>query len=76
MRGLELAGANAQKVTVFSRSKAQSLLAIIDTVHEVTVTFRLNTLAGIDRGQVNRLKMLKHQMYGRADLDLLRIQVL
>ena len=27
-------------------------------------------------GQVNRLKMLKRQMYGRAGLDLLRIRIL
>jgi transposase len=27
-------------------------------------------------GQVNRLKMLKRQMYGRADFDLLRRRVL
>jgi transposase len=27
-------------------------------------------------GQVNRLKLLKRQMYGRANFDLLRIRVL
>jgi transposase len=27
-------------------------------------------------GQVNRLKMIKHQMYGRAHFDLLRLKVL
>jgi transposase len=27
-------------------------------------------------GQINRLKMLKRQMYGRANLDLLRLRVL
>lgn len=27
-------------------------------------------------GQVNRIKMLKRQMFGRANLDLLRIRVL
>ena len=26
-------------------------------------------------GQVNRLKMIKHQMYGRANFDLLRLKV-
>lgn len=31
---------------------------------------------GQTEGQVNRLKMLKRQMYGRASLDLLRIRVL
>ncbi|MCO5185380.1 MAG: transposase [Anaerolineae bacterium] len=27
-------------------------------------------------GQVNRLKLIKRQMYGRADFDLLRLRVL
>ena len=31
---------------------------------------------GQTEGQVNRLKMLKRQMYGRANLDLLRLRVL
>jgi transposase len=31
---------------------------------------------GQTEGQVNRLKMVKHQMYGRANLDLLRARVL
>ena len=31
---------------------------------------------GQTEGQVNRLKMLKRQMYGRAGLDLLRTRVL
>jgi len=31
---------------------------------------------GQTEGQVNRLKMLKRQMYGRAKLDLLRLRVL
>ena len=31
---------------------------------------------GQTEGQVNRLKMLKRQMYGQAGLDLLRIRVL
>ena len=31
---------------------------------------------GQTEGQVNRLKMLKRQMYGRANLDLLRIRLL
>ena len=32
--------------------------------------------SGQVEGQVNRLKFLKRQMYGRAKLDLLRIRVL
>lgn len=31
---------------------------------------------GQTEGQINRLKMLKRQMYGRANLDLLRLRVL
>jgi len=31
---------------------------------------------GITEGHVNRLKFLKRQMFGRANLDLLRIKVL
>ena len=31
---------------------------------------------GVVEGQVNRLKMLKRQTYGRANCDLLRIRVL
>ena len=31
---------------------------------------------GQTEGHVNRLKMLKRQMYGRANLDLLRIRLL
>jgi transposase len=31
---------------------------------------------GHTEGQVNRLKLLKRQMYGRATLDLLRRRVL
>ena len=27
-------------------------------------------------GQINRLKMLKRQMFGRANIDLLRLRVL
>ncbi|MCA1634027.1 MAG: hypothetical protein LC802_10005 [Acidobacteria bacterium] len=30
----------------------------------------------VDKGQVNRLKMIKRQMYGRANFDLLRARVL
>jgi transposase len=31
---------------------------------------------GVTEGQVNRLKFLKRQMFGRAHLDLLRVKVL
>lgn len=36
----------------------------------------LNWSNGLTEGHVNRLKMLKRQMYGRADFDLLRQRVL
>ena len=32
--------------------------------------------SGQTEGQINRLKMLKRQMYGRAKFDLLRLRVL
>jgi transposase len=31
---------------------------------------------GKTEGQINRLKMIKRQMYGRANFDLLRARVL
>ena len=31
---------------------------------------------GMVEGQVNRLKLIKRQMYGRANFDLLRLRVL
>jgi transposase len=31
---------------------------------------------GVTEGHVNRLKLLKRQMFGRAHLDLLRVKVL
>lgn len=42
------------------------------------VTAALNTehSSGPVEGNVNRIKMIKRQMYGRANLDLLRIRIL
>jgi transposase len=37
---------------------------------------RLPYSSGVVEGNVNRIKMLKRQMYGRANLDLLRKRVL
>jgi transposase len=42
----------------------------------VEAAFRLPWTNGIVEGHVNRLKFLKRQMFGRAQLDLLRVQVL
>lgn len=38
----------------------------------VRAGLRLPWSAGQDKGQVNRLKLIKRSMYGRAKLDLLR----
>jgi transposase len=42
----------------------------------VTAGLTLPWSSGPVEGQVNRIKMLKRQMFGRANLDLLRIRVL
>jgi transposase len=42
----------------------------------VRAAFTSQWSSGQVEGQVNRLKFLKRQMYGRAKLDLLRIRVL
>ena len=42
----------------------------------IRAAFDLPWSNGQVEGQVNRLKLLKHQMYGRANLDLLRRRVL
>ena len=42
----------------------------------VTAGFTLPWSSGGVEGHVNRIKMLKRQMYGRANLDLLRRRVL
>jgi transposase len=38
----------------------------------VRASLRLPWSSGQDEGQINRLKLLKRSMYGRAKLDLLR----
>jgi transposase len=42
----------------------------------VTAGLTLPFSSGAVEGQVNRIKMLKRQMFGRAGLDLLRKRVL
>ena len=42
----------------------------------VRAAFHSQWSSGQVEGQINRLKYLKRQMYGRAKLDLLRIRVL
>jgi len=42
----------------------------------VTAGLTLSFSSGAVEGQVNRIKMLKRQMFGRAGLDLLRKRIL
>jgi transposase len=42
----------------------------------VTAAFTSQWSNGQVEGQVNRLKLIKRQMYGRANFDLLRLRVL
>jgi transposase len=42
----------------------------------VRAAFNSPWSSGQVEGQINRLKYLKRQMYGRAKLDLMRIRVL
>jgi transposase len=42
----------------------------------VQAAFSLHWSNGITEGHINRLKLIKRQMYGRAHIDLLRIKVL
>jgi transposase len=44
--------------------------------HSILEALRSRWSNGQVEGQINRLKMLKRQMYGRANLDLLRARVL
>ncbi len=42
----------------------------------VRAAFETEWSNGQNEGQINRLKLLKRQMYGRANFDLLRQRVL
>ncbi|WP_420715470.1 transposase [Cupriavidus sp. D39] len=55
------------------RRFAQSLRADLPAVR---AAFRLQWSNGQTEGHVNRLKLLKRQMYGRANIELLRLRVL
>ena len=57
-------------------SKPRELAAIINDIAAVRVALSQPWSNGPVEGQVNRLKMLKRQMYGRAKFDLLRSRVL
>ncbi|MFL6115227.1 MAG: transposase, partial [Catenulispora sp.] len=54
-------------------SFARGLLADYDAVHN---GLSLPFSSGACEGNVNRIKMIKRQMYGRANLDLLRARVI
>jgi transposase len=55
------------------RNFAQSLMRDYDAV-KAALTFEWSN--GPVEGQVNRLKLIKRPMYGRAEFDLLRQRVL
>jgi transposase len=55
------------------RGFARGLLGDIDAVR---AALTLPWSNGPAEGQINRLKLLKRQMYGRAKFDLLRSRVL
>ncbi|AGW95724.1 hypothetical protein N234_37300 [Ralstonia pickettii DTP0602] len=55
------------------RRFAQSLRADLPAVR---AAFKLSWSNGQTEGHVNRLKFLKRQMYGRANIELLRLRVL
>lgn len=55
------------------RSFARGLRHDLDAV---TAGLTMTWNSGPVEGHVNRVKMLKRQMYGRAEFDLLRLRVL
>ena len=61
-------------------SELETLKAFVASVQQdyraVRMALELPWSNGQTEGQVNRLKLLKRQMYGRANLDLLRLRVL
>jgi transposase len=61
--------ANAPEIRRFAGSMTADLSA-------VRAAFKSPWSHGQVEGQINRLKFLKRQMYGRAKLDLLRARVL
>jgi transposase len=57
------------ELSSFARSLARDKNAVL-------AALSLPWSNGQVEGQVNRLKLVKHQMYGRANFDLLRLRVL
>lgn len=67
---LEKAGQSAcREIQLFAQGLRQDLVAVKNAL-------TLEWSNGQTEGQVNRLKMRKRQMYGRANFDLLRARVL
>jgi transposase len=57
----------------FFKSFVQGIRQDFDAVYQAMISPWSN---GQTEGQVNRLKNIKRQMYGRASFELLRIRVL
>ncbi|MCX5387428.1 transposase [Streptomyces sp. NBC_00083] len=53
-----------------------SLHTFVNGLAAVTADLRLPWSSGVVEGHVNRIKMIKRQMYGRAGFSLLRKRVL
>jgi transposase len=64
-------------VTADDQPDLHSFAAGLDRDHDAVLNgLTLPHSSGLVEGHVNRIKMLKRQMYGRAKLDLLRKRVL
>jgi transposase len=63
--------------TESDRKKLQSfVVGVRSDLGAVTAGLTLPFSSGAVEGQVNRIKMLKRQMFGRAGVDLLRKRIL
>jgi len=57
--------------------KLQNFAACLRLDHDaVKAALSYDWRDGQVEGQVNRLKVIKHQMYGRTNFDLLRLRIL
>jgi len=65
----DVAASDIKALTTFANGIRSDLAAVRNAL-------RLNWSNGQTEGQINRLKFIKRQMYGRAKLDLLRKRVL
>ena len=76
----KLSKTEAEPDILIFRSMHQSLLASLARglnadKHAVLAALREPWSNGQTEGQINKLKALKRQMYGRANLDLLRARL-